>query len=118
MTQEDIIHLADDCSHKVWELCMANPFFNIDECPVGANGVSDIVLNAILSAFPKTKELASVSEYPKEIEKTARISPGMLSNFGTSSFVLDVCLTQQELAELNLAPGLGSGSIKIKILCE
>ena len=57
-------------------------------------------------------------EQPQEIVKEARISPGALTNFGTSSFVLDVELTQEEQAKLCLSPGFGSGTIKIKILCE
>ena len=57
-------------------------------------------------------------EQKDEIEKEARISPGMLSNFGTSSFVLDVELTQEEQMRLGVVPGFSYGAIKIKILCE
>lgn len=58
------------------------------------------------------------NEQSKEIMKEARIGPGLLSNYGPSSFVLDVELTQEEIAKLGLAPGFCYGVIKIKILCE
>lgn len=57
-------------------------------------------------------------EQPVEIEKNVRISPGMVSNFGASSFVLDVELTEEERGKLNIVPGFGGGIVKIKILCE
>ena len=42
---------------------------------------------------------------------------GMLSNFGTSTYVLDVDLTQDDMAKI--APfAFSSGKIKIKIVCE
>lgn len=56
-------------------------------------------------------------EQPGCVEKTARISPGLISNFGTSTYVLDVDFTQDEMAKI--APfGFNSGKIKIKIVCE
>ena len=64
------------------------------------------------------KKLDSLQqEQPTCVEKTARISPGLISNFGTSTYVLDVDLTQDEMAKI--APfAFSSGKIKIKIVCE
>ena len=70
MTREDIIQFAKECSTSVYELCINNPFFNTTECPIGANGLSDIVLNAVLNAFPKTQELASIQE-PQGLDEAA-----------------------------------------------
>ena len=70
MTKEDIIHFAKECSSSIYELCMNNPFFNTTECPIGANGLSDVVLNAVLNAFPKMKELASISD-TKSLDEAA-----------------------------------------------
>jgi len=56
---------------------------------------------------------------PVYIEKTARVSPGMLSNFGNSVFVMDVELTQAEQEKVfGGVPGIFSGTIKILLPCE
>lgn len=75
--------------------------------------------NAAKAALEKVYSIISSlqQEQPGCVEKTARISPGMLSNFGTSTYVLDVDFTQDEMAKI--APfGFNSGKIKIKIVCE
>lgn len=60
MTKEEIINLANRCSRKIWEICMEEPGFSTNDCPEGANGLSDIVLNIILKAFPAIKEYSSL----------------------------------------------------------
>ena len=48
MNQNDIVNLSSKCSRAVWEVCMADPKFNLDVCPIGANGLADLVLNLVL----------------------------------------------------------------------
>lgn len=81
----------------------------------------EVPVGAWIVKTPDGYNVPSVSRFvqkqPECLEKTARISPGMLSNFGTSTYVLDVDLTQDEMAKV--APvGLNSGEIKIKLVCE
>ena len=47
------------------------------------------------------------------IEKEVSISPGVLSNFGPSHFVIDVELSQEEQQKLSMLPGFGTSKIKI-----
>ena len=84
-------------------------------------GHYEVPVGAWIVKTPDGYNVPSVSRFvqkqPECLEKTARISPGMLSNFGTSTYVLDVDLTQDEMAKV--APvGLNSGEIKIKLVCE
>lgn len=69
MTKEEIINLANRCSRKIWEICMEEPGFSTNDCPEGANGLSDMVLNVILKAFPATKEC---SFFPSNLEEAAK----------------------------------------------
>lgn len=68
MTKEEIINLANRCSRKIWEICMEEPGFSINDCPEGANGLSDIVLNVILKEFPATKKCSSI---PSNLDEAA-----------------------------------------------
>ena len=47
--KEKIYKYADDYSHKVWKDLMQK-FHTIEDYYIGANDVSDIVLNAIIDA--------------------------------------------------------------------
>lgn len=69
MTKEDIINLANRCSRKIWEICMEEPGFSTNDYPEGANGLSDIVLNVILKAFPATKECSS---FPSNLDEAVK----------------------------------------------
>lgn len=48
---------------------MEEPGFNTNDCPEGANGLSDIVLNVILKAFPATKKCSSL---PSDLDEAAK----------------------------------------------
>ncbi len=52
------------------------------------------------------------------IEKVAKMSFGMASNFGVNEMVLDVSFSPEELQKIGLMPGLGSHQIKILVQCE
>ena len=68
MTKEEIVNLANRCSRKIWETCMEEPGFSTNDCPEGANGLSDIVLNVILKEFPAIKECSSL---PSDLDEAA-----------------------------------------------
>lgn len=68
MTKEEIVNLANRCSRKIWEICMEEPRFSTNDCPKGANGLSDIVLNVILKEFPAIKECSSL---PSNLDEAA-----------------------------------------------
>ena len=53
-TNKDIIDYASEYSHKVWEYLMKQ-FNNNKNFYIGANDVSDLVLNAILDAMQGMK---------------------------------------------------------------
>lgn len=127
--KEDTCYFPRDCGQNCLinknGVCECNKFEDAD---VYVERAMKLIHEKITKA-KKTWEGVDVEKYmdnvrekekeqPKEIEKEARISPGMLSNFGTSSFVLDVELTQEEQEKLCLIPGLGTGTVKIKILCK
>lgn len=51
---------------------MEEPGFSTIDCPEGANGLSDIVLNVILNEFPLTKECSSLpSNLDEAVERMA-----------------------------------------------
>ena len=82
----------------------------------------EVPIGAWIVKTPDGYNVPSVAKYVQQeqqecIEKTARISPGLLSNFGTSTYVLDVDLTQDEMAKM-ASFGFNSDKIKIKIVCE
>ena len=47
---------------------MEEPGFSTNDCPEGANGLSDIILNTILKAFPAIKECSSL---PSNLDEAA-----------------------------------------------
>lgn len=47
---KDVNEFADKYSHKIW-LELMNNFKTIEDYKIGANDVSDIVLNAIISTY-------------------------------------------------------------------
>ena len=48
MTQNEKVNLANKCSMAVWKICAEDSKFNVDVCPIGANGLADKVLNLVL----------------------------------------------------------------------
>ena len=48
MTDKEKLEIAGDCSSAVWEICNKHKSFNLQCCPIGANGLADKVLNLIL----------------------------------------------------------------------
>ena len=48
MTDKEKMDIASDCSHAVWEICAKHKSFNLQVCPIGANGIADKVLNLVL----------------------------------------------------------------------
>lgn len=49
-SNKDVIEFADKYSHAVWENLMYN-FKKVENCFIGCNDVSDIVLNAIINTY-------------------------------------------------------------------
>ena len=47
---KDVNEFADKYSHKIW-IELMNNFKTIEDYQIGANDVSDIVLNAIISTY-------------------------------------------------------------------
>ena len=87
---------------------IGDPTLNDDDLIIGERNACNHIIK-LINSLPE--------EQDNEIVKEARISIGMLCNYGTSSFVLDIDLTQEEQSRLHLSP-IPSGTIKIKIPCE
>ena len=48
MTDKEKMEIASKCSTAVWGICCRSKSFNLEVCPIGANGLADKVLNLVL----------------------------------------------------------------------